>query len=145
MDHGGFFSCGHFVSAILIVRRTGIIIRKRVTKIDSGQGSGKVRLVGVRGVREGGLRGLTGASRTDSGLRSVGSPVPECEGPGAPSFVVWKHPGIGVTCHLRYCCIAMYLAPRSSLTPPSPRSYLRSPALKAVQGPAFMSLRIGLR
>ena len=25
------------------------------------------------------------------------SPVPNSEGPGAPSFVVWKYPGIGAT------------------------------------------------
>ena len=41
------------------------------------------------------LRGLTGS--VANGLRTVAPPVPESEGPGAPSFVVWKYPGIGAT------------------------------------------------
>ena len=30
-------------------------------------------------------------------LGFVASPVPKCEGPGAPSFVVWKDQGTGAT------------------------------------------------
>ena len=47
------------------------------------------------------MDGAPGTRRTDSGLRSVAPPVPECEGPGAPSFVVWKYPGIGNPPRLR--------------------------------------------
>jgi hypothetical protein len=48
-------------------------------------------------VAQGDFWGLAGSIANGFRVEVCGIPGPECERPGAPSFVVWIYPGIGAT------------------------------------------------